>query len=116
MAFRTTADSVRAGLDRGDYKQPDDGFAVFAENLSAGLRASAKAKMQEDIDIRREKRAEARRVKAAADAAEKTQKKQDKLAMLFLNTQPPAVRESTVARQQINAINQQQRRVTTSSP
>jgi len=107
MAFRATANSVRSGLAKGSYKQANQDFMGFADALSAGLVRSDQAKMQEDMEIRREKRAEARRVKAAADAAEKKQKKQAKLATLFLGTQSDDVKNSPTAKSQVMTLIQE---------
>lgn len=107
MAFRATANSVRSGLAKGSYKQANQDFMGFADALSAGLVRSDQAKMKEDMEIRREKRAEARRVKAAADAAEKKQKKQATLATLFLGTQSDDVKNSPTAKSQVMTLIQE---------
>ena len=104
MAFRAAANSVRDGLARGDFKAPSKDFEGFANALSAGLIRADTAKMQEDLETRREARLDARRVKAAADAAEKVQKKQTDLANLFMGTQDESIRNSTKARDQVVAL------------
>ena len=104
MSFRTEAGNVRKGLDKGIYKKPSKDFDGFADALSAGLVRADQAKLQEDIAIRREKRDEARAVRARAAAADKVQKSQQKLANLFMTTQPQAVKESSKARSQIMAL------------
>lgn len=104
MAFRAAANSVRDGLARGDFMAPSKDFEGFANALSAGLIRSDTAKMQEDLETRREARIEARRVKSAADAAEKVQKKQTDLANLFMGTQGDSIKNSKKARDQVIAL------------
>ena len=104
MAFRAAANSVRDGLAIGDFKAPSKDFEGFANALSAGLIRADTAKMQEDLEIRREARLDARRVKSAADAAEKVQKKQTDLANLFMGTQGDSIKNSKKARDQVVAL------------
>ena len=104
MSFRTEAGNVRRGLDKGIYKKPSKDFEGFADALNAGLVRADQAKLQEDLVIRREKRDEARAVRAKAAAAEKVQASQQKLATLFMNSQPQEVRDSPVARSQIMTL------------
>ena len=72
--------------------------------MSERIKPADTAKMQEDLEIRREARIEARRVKSAADAAEKVQKKQTNLANLFMGTQDESIRNSARARDQVISL------------
>lgn len=87
MSFRTEANKVRAGIARGDYKKKRDYFGSFVDPLVSGMQAQAAAKMQEDLEKRREARAEARELKKLQDAKELQDKKNDALANAFLMSQ-----------------------------
>ena len=87
MSFRTEANKVRAGIARGDYKKKRDYFGSFVDPLVSGMQAQAAAKMQEDLEKRREARAEARELKKLQDAKELQDKKNDALANAFMLSQ-----------------------------
>ena len=75
MSFKSEAAKVRAGISSGSYKKKSNPFAAFADEVAYGIRKGAEAQRQEEIDKRREARAEERRVKAAQDAADLKEKK-----------------------------------------
>lgn len=101
MSFRTEANKVRAGIARGDYKKKRDYFGSFVDPLVSGMQAQAAAKMQEDLEKRREDRAAARELKKAQDAKELQDKKNDALADAFMMSQGAS---SPVAKSQIVAL------------
>lgn len=75
MSFKSEAAKVRAGISSGSYKKKSNPFAAFADEVAYGIRKGAEVQRQEEIDKRREARAEERRVKAAQDAADLKEKK-----------------------------------------
>jgi len=101
MSFRTEANKVRAGIARGDFKKKRDYFASFVDPLVSGLETQAAAKMQEDLDKRREDRAAARELKKTQDAKELQDKKNDALADAFMLSQGAS---GPVAKSQIVAL------------
>ena len=75
MSFKSEAAKVRAGISSGSYKKKSNPFAAFADEVAYGIRKGAEVQRQEEIDKRREARAEERRLKAAQDAADLKEKK-----------------------------------------
>ena len=85
MSFKSEAAKVRGKISSGAFKQAAPSpFKGFFEQVSAGIIRSDEAKRQEELILKREKRDEKRRIKAAADAAELVAKKQTKLANFWL--------------------------------
>ena len=84
MSFKTEAAKVRGTIASGGYMKKSDPFAGFADQVVAGMMRSDAAKRQEELELKREKRDEKRRIKAAADAAELVANKQTKLANFWL--------------------------------
>ena len=101
MSFRTEANKVRAGIARGDYKKKRDYFASFVDPLVSGLETQAAAKMQEDLEKRREDRAAARELKKLQAAQDLEDKKHDAIANAFLMTQGAT---GAVAKSQVLAL------------
>ena len=88
MSFKSEAANVRSGIASGGYKKKSDRFAGFFDELTDGMKRQDAAKAQEDLEAKRETRAENRRIKAAQDAAEKVAKEQKELAKFWLTSNP----------------------------
>ena len=86
MSFKSEAANVRSGIASGGYKKKSDRFAGFFDELTDGMKRQDAAKAQEDLEAKRETRAENRRIKAAQDAAEKVAKEQKELAKFWLTS------------------------------
>ena len=86
MSFRSEADRVRANLDAGAYRKKIDPLAGFFDELTYGIKKADEVKRQEEIEKRREARANARAIKSKQDSEDEKQKKQDRLANLYLTT------------------------------
>ena len=92
MSFKSEAANVRSGIASGKYKKKIDPFQGFFDQVSKGIVRADEAKRQEDIETRREKRAEARRIAEKAAAEDKLDKERVRLANFYLqsniNVQP----------------------------
>ena len=84
MSFKSEAAKVRAGISSGSYKKKSNPFAAFADEVAYGIRKGAEVQRQEEIDKRREARAEERRIKAKQAAEDKAEQRRQKLANLYL--------------------------------
>lgn len=84
MSFKSEAAKVRAGISSGSYKKKVDPYKGFFDELTYGLKKRDEEKRQEEIEKRREARAEERRIKAKQATEDKAEKQRQKLANLYL--------------------------------
>jgi len=101
MSFRTEANKVKSGIARGDYKKKRDYFASFVDPLVAQMQKQDAIKIQEDLDKRREARAEARELRKLQTAQDAKDKKDEALVNTFMLTQGAS---GKVARSQISSL------------
>ena len=101
MSFRTEANKVKAGIARGDYKQKRDYFASFVDPLVAQMQKQDAIKIQEDLDKRREARAEARELRKLQTAQDAKDKKDEALVNTFMLTQGAS---GEVAKSQVSSL------------
>ena len=101
MSFRTEANKVKAGIARGDYKKKRDYFASFVDPLVAQLQKQDAIKIQEDLDKRREARAEARELRKLQTAQDAKDKKDEALVNTFMLTQGAS---GEVAKSQVSSL------------
>ena len=84
MSFRSEAAKVRANIAAGNYKEPRDYFSGFADQIAAGIRRQDEAKRQEELEKRREARANARSIAKAQREEDKKVQAQERLVNGYL--------------------------------
>jgi len=84
MSFRSEAAKVRANIAAGNYKEPRDYFSGFADQIAAGIRSRDEAKRQEELEKRREARANARAIAKAQREEDKKVQAQERLVNGYL--------------------------------
>ena len=84
MSFRSEAAKVRANIAAGNYKEPRDYFSGFAEQIASGIRRQDEAKRQEELEKRREARANARSIAKAQREEDKKVQAQERLVNGYL--------------------------------
>jgi len=101
MSFRTEANKVKAGIARGDFKKKRDYWASFVDPLVSQMQKQDAIKIQEDLDKRREVRAEARELRKLQTAQDAQDKKDEALVNAFMLTQGA---RGEVARSQVSSL------------
>ena len=86
MSFKSEASKVKANLAAGNYKEKTDVFAGFFDELTYGLKKQDEAKRQEELESKREKRANDREILRQQKEQDKLEQAQNRLANLYFTT------------------------------
>ena len=86
MSFKSEASKVKANRAAGNYKEKTDVFAGFFDELTYGLKKQDEAKRQEDLEKKREKRANDREILKRQKEQDRLEQSQNRLANLYFTT------------------------------
>ena len=86
MSFKSEASKVKANLAAGNYKEKTDVFAGFFDELTYGIKKQDEAKRQEELESKREKRANDREILRQQKEQDKLEQAQNRLANLYFTT------------------------------
>jgi hypothetical protein len=86
MSFKSEASKVKANIAAGNYKEKTDVFAGFFDELTYGLKKQDEAKRQEDLEKKRETRANDREILRQQKEQDKLEQSQNRLANLYFTT------------------------------
>ncbi len=86
MSFKSEASKVKANIAAGNYKEKTDVFAGFFDELTYGLKKQDEAKRQEDLEKKRETRANDREILKKQKEQDKLEQTQNRLANLYFTT------------------------------
>ena len=86
MSFKSEASKVKANIAAGNYKEKTDIFAGFFDELTYGLKKQDEAKRQEDLEKKREKRANDREILKRQKEQDRLEQSQNRLANLYFTT------------------------------
>jgi len=86
MSFKSEASKVKANIAAGNYKEKTDVFAGFFDELTYGLKKQDEAKRQEDLEKKREKRANDREILKRQKEQDRLEQSQNRLANLYFTT------------------------------
>jgi len=86
MSFKSEASKVKANIAAGNYKEKTDVFAGFFDELTYGLKKQDEAKRQEELESKREKRANDREILKRQKEQDRLEQSQNRLANLYFTT------------------------------